>query len=82
MQTEKRTLKMIRHGLSNFALLLIAFALPVPTLAVTPPAVQRAVKTVINGPQRTPAYAQRDRYRSEAFRKCDNMMLKLVKLSD
>lgn len=72
---------MIRYGLSNFALLLIAFALFLPAPAATPPAAQRAVKTVINGPQRTPAYAQRDRYRNEAIGEGDSMTLKLVKLS-
>ncbi|HYW75518.1 MAG TPA: hypothetical protein VFA48_02685 [Gammaproteobacteria bacterium] len=47
----------------RFLLSLVALMLAMPALAATPPAVQKALKAAINGPQRTPAYAKRDRYR-------------------
>lgn len=51
---------LIRYRL--IVLLGLIMAAPVMA-ATTPPAVQQALKAAINGPQRTPAYAKRDRYR-------------------
>ena len=47
----------------RFLLFLLGLVLAMPALAATPPAVQKALKAAINGPQRTPAHVKRDRYR-------------------
>ena len=54
---------MTRYALQRLSLLLIALCLPLAASAATPSAVQQALKAAINGPQRTPAYVKRDRYR-------------------
>lgn len=56
-----------RFALWTFAILTLGLAAAAPVgtawAAPTPPSVQHALEAAINGPQRTPAYVKRDKYR-------------------